>query len=63
MCPDRKNLYSENTSLYIMQAADTQRSTLRAPTDEVNSMGSLTALLGAVFDLHSIRFALSSKEC
>jgi hypothetical protein len=63
MCPDRKNLYGENTSLYIMQASDTQRSTLRVPTDEVNSMGSLTALLGAVFDLHSIRFALSSKEC
>jgi len=46
-----------------MQAADKQRSTLRVPTDEVNSMGSLTALLGAVFDLHSIRFALRGKEC
>jgi hypothetical protein len=62
MCPDRKNLYGENTSSYVMQAADTQRGTLLVPSDDVNSMGSLTALLGAVFDLRSIRFALSSRE-
>ena len=45
-----------------MQTASTQRSTLVVPTDEVNSMGSLTSLLEAVFQVQSIRFALNRRN-
>jgi hypothetical protein len=62
MCPDRKNLYNESMSLHVIQVADTQRSTLVVPTDEVNSMGSLTALLGAIFRIQSIRFVLNRRN-
>jgi hypothetical protein len=45
-----------------MQTASTQRSTPVVPTDEVNSMGSLTSLLEAVFQVQSIRFALNRRN-
>ena len=52
MCPGMKEFIRRKyVLLYYATCNSSQGSTVLVPTDEVNSMGSLTALLGAVFEL------------